>query len=345
MEELTKGEIVLEARGLSRVFTTRTEQGLRAKKRSVYAVDRVSLTLRAGEVLAIVGESGSGKSVLARMLARIVAPTDGELLLRGMAIDLKERRGTRYAGEVQLILQDPFAAINPVRRVRHSLERPLLIHGTSKDEVLDRSREVLASVSLTPQDDYLDRYPHELSGGQLQRINIARGLSVNPKVLLADEPISMLDVSVRLGVLNLLRDLCDEKHLAMMYITHDIASARYLADETAVMYAGQVVERARGTRLIDEPVHPYTQLLISSVPNPDSLEARREGAPGSPSVAKFNTNGCRFSPRCPEATVICETNEPPEVDLGDGHIARCWLPATDAQRSAVTLRPSAAGTA
>jgi peptide/nickel transport system ATP-binding protein len=340
MEQLQKGEIVLEAKGLSRAFASRNEKGLFAKKRSVHAVEGVSLTLRAGEVLAVVGESGSGKSVLARMLARIVVPTSGELFLRGNSIDLKERRGTSYAGEVQLILQDPFAAINPVRRVRHSLERPLLLHQTPKNELLARSHEVLASVSLTPQEDYLERYPHELSGGQLQRINIARGLSVNPKVLLADEPISMLDVSVRLGVLNLLRELCDTKNLAMMYITHDIASARYIADETAVMYAGQVVERARGTDLIDQPVHPYTQLLISSVPNPESLEQRHTGTQGSTGVAGFNVNGCRFSPRCPQALPICTTNEPPEVDLGGGHFARCWLPATAEQKSAVALRPS-----
>jgi peptide/nickel transport system ATP-binding protein len=200
---------------------------------------------------------------------------------------------------------------------------------------------VLASVALTPPEQFLDRYPHELSGGQLQRINIARGLAVNPHVLLADEPISMLDVSVRLGVLNLLRELCDNRNLAMMYITHDIASARYIADETAVMYAGQVVERGRGTTVIDGPVHPYTQLLVSSVPNPEKLERRTSGTGSTAGGVGFNYEGCRFSPRCSFATDICHTNEPPEVELADGHMARCWLTASDAQRSAVTLRASA----
>jgi len=337
MEQVTRGDVVLEARGLSCEFAGRSEGGLFRKKLRVRAVDDVSVTLRAGEVLAIVGESGSGKSVLARMLARIVVPTEGELLLRGEVIALRQRRTADYAGEVQLVLQDPFASVNPVRMVRHSLERPLLIHGTPKHDVVVRAREVLASVALTPQDEYLDRYPHELSGGQLQRINIARGLSVNPKVLLADEPISMLDVSVRLGVLNLLRELCDTRLLAMMYITHDIASARYIADESAVMYAGQVVERARGTKVMDAPIHPYTQLLVASVPNPEKLSRQNQPTAHGVDSTHFNYAGCRFSPRCPEVMDICRGNQPPEVDLGDGHMARCWLPATDAQRTAVKI--------
>ena len=332
----TRGDIVLDARHLSRTFTARREKGFFKKKYGQRAVDDVSVTLRAGEVLAIVGESGSGKSVLARMLARIVPPTSGELWLNESQIDLSARRGIDYARHVQLVLQDPFAAINPVRGIRHTLERPLLIHGANKGDVVERSRDVLASVSLTPPDDYLERYPHELSGGQLQRVNIARGLAVNPSVLLADEPISMLDVSVRLGVLNLLRELCDTRLLAMMYITHDIASARYIADETAVMYAGQVVERARGTAIMDAPVHPYTQLLINSVPNPDHL-ARRDSGASEAKASGFNLDGCRFSPRCPQAMDICHGNQPPEFDLGGGHTSRCWLSATDEQRTAVSI--------
>ena len=219
----------------------------------------------------------------------------------------------------------------------HALERPLLIHGTPKDEIVAKAHEVLESVSLTPPQQYLDRYPHELSGGQLQRINIARGLSVNPRILLADEPISMLDVSVRLGVLNLLRKLCDDRHLAMMYITHDIASARYIADETVVMYAGQIVERAHGTEIIDGPVHPYTQLLVKSVPNPESLASRHDSAGDVSGKTGFNHAGCRFSPRCPKAMDICHTNQPPVVEVGDQHFSRCWLPASDEQRAAVAI--------
>lgn len=337
MSEVKKGDILLEAKGLTRHFLVRGESGFFAKKRTVRAVDDVNITLRAGHVLAVVGESGSGKSVLARMLSRINAPTAGELYLNGGKVDLKSRRTLAYASEVQLVLQDPFAAINPVRRVMHAIERPLLIHGTPKDQIVAKAHEVLNSVSLTPPQQYLDRYPHELSGGQLQRINIARGLSVNPKILLADEPISMLDVSVRLGVLNLLRDLCDQRNLAMLYITHDIASARYIADETVVMYAGQVVERAVGTSIIDAPVHPYTKLLVSSVPDPENLHSSHDSVKQDEGNVGFNYAGCRFSPRCPEALDICHSNQPPVTEVATNHSSRCWLQATAEQRSAVTI--------
>jgi peptide/nickel transport system ATP-binding protein len=337
MTSVQRGDTILEARNLSRNFQNRNERGWFKKKTTLRAVDGVSVSLRAGEVLAIVGESGSGKSVLSRMLARIVEPTSGTLLLNGTEIDLTQRRRIDYARQVQLVLQDPFAAINPVRRIHHTLDRALVLHGTPEDQLAVRSAEILASVSLTPAEQYLSRYPHELSGGQLQRINIARGLSVNPAVLLADEPISMLDVSVRLGVLNLLRELCDSRLLAMMYITHDIASARYIADETAVMYAGQVVERARGTAVIDGPVHPYTKLLVSSVPNPDDLSHQHESKSATSQAATFNYNGCRFSPRCPEALDICSGNVPPEVTVGGHHVVRCWLPASEEQRVAVRI--------
>ena len=337
MSAVSRGDVLLEAKGLSRNFSVRGEGGFFAPRRIVRAVEDVDLSLRAGRVLAVVGESGSGKSVLARMLSRIVTPTSGELLVDGRTVDIKAKRDLAYAREVQLVLQDPFAAINPVRRVMHAIERPLVIHGTAKDDVQAKAHEVLESVSLTPPQQYLDRYPHELSGGQLQRINIARGLSVNPKILLADEPISMLDVSVRLGVLNLLRTLCDDRNLAMMYITHDIASARYIADETVVMYAGQIVERAMGTALIDAPVHPYTQLLVSSVPNPDSLESRHASVSENTGNTAFNDEGCRFSPRCPQAMDICHRNQPPVVEVEQGHSSRCWLQASPEQRAAVSI--------
>jgi peptide/nickel transport system ATP-binding protein len=342
MTDVAKGTVLLEAKNLTRHFLVRGEGGFFGSKRTVRAVDDVNLQLRAGRVTAVVGESGSGKSVLARMLSRIVPPTSGELLLNGQSIDLKSRRDLAYAAEVQLVLQDPFASVNPVHRIMHAIERPLLIHGTPKEEVVAKAHEVLNRVQLTPPQQYLDRYPHELSGGQLQRINIARGLAVDPNILLADEPISMLDVSVRLGVLNLLRALCDDKNLAMLYITHDIASARYIADDTIVMYAGQIVERASGTTVIDGPVHPYTQLLVSSVPDPENLESSHETKAKDAGNLGFNYEGCRFSPRCPQAMDICHSNEPPLIELEEGHASRCWLSATEAQRSAVSISKKAA---
>ncbi len=318
-------EARLEARHLSRHFVVRSGHGFVRPKRIVRAVDDVSLALRERRVTAVVGESGSGKSVLARMLARIVTPTSGELVLDGTTIELGSPRDLAYASEVQLVLQDPFASINPVHRIANSLARPLAIHGIPKAELGDRMRAALSRVSLEPPDRYLDRYPHELSGGQLQRVSIARALCVNPKVLLADEPISMLDVSVRLGVLNLLRGLCDDEQLAVLYITHDIASARYIADETIVMYAGNVVERSEGTALIDSPAHPYTQLLISSVPDPSDPLRRAPEIEDRAGQGIFPDVGCRFAPRCPHAMEVCRTSAPPMFEVAAGHEARCWL--------------------
>ncbi len=312
---------LLEARGLSKEFLVKPQGSAFARRRPFRAVDDVNVTLRAGRVTAVVGESGSGKSVLARMLARTVAPSSGELQVDGERVDPRERRDLAYTAAVQLVLQDPFASINPVHPIRHVLERPLLIHGTPASEVEARSKELLERVALTPAETYLERYPHELSGGQLQRVSIARALSVRPKVLLADEPISMLDVSVRLGVLNLLRDLCDRENLAVLYITHDIASARYIADEILVMYAGQVMEFAEGTAVVDGPRHPYTQLLVSSVPDPAHADRVRLTAP---SATAFPDAGCRFAPRCPLVSDQCRRDTPSLVEVDSAHHVRCW---------------------
>jgi peptide/nickel transport system ATP-binding protein len=324
MSDETKTPVQLAARHLTRHYSVRTPGKILNAKRVVRAVDDVSLELAAGKVVAVVGESGSGKSVLARMLARIVTPTSGDLVLQGVPIAVKSKRRLDYASQVQLVLQDPFASMNPVHRMSHNLLRPLRLHGASKDDAPALAEAALRRVSLEPPSRFLESFPHELSGGQLQRISIARALCVEPKVLLADEPISMLDVSVRLGVLNLLRGLCDNDRLAILYITHDIASARYLADSIIVMYAGQVVEQSRGTALVDEPTHPYTQLLIASVPDPS--DPTRDVAPtqdhAQTAVAE---QGCRFSPRCPYVMDRCRQEEPPAFVVGDGHTSKCWL--------------------
>ena len=314
----------LQARHLTRHFKIRVPGHVLSAKRIVRAVDDVSLDLRAGQVTAVVGESGSGKSVLARLLARILTPTAGELILRGTPIAAKARRSLAYASDVQLVLQDPFGSMNPVHQIHHNLIRPLRIHGASKDESRALAETALRRVSLEPPERFLDRFPHELSGGQLQRISIARALCVQPKVLLADEPISMLDVSVRLGVLNLLRGLCDDEQLAILYITHDIASARYLAEEIIVMYAGQVVEYSRGTTLVDAPTHPYTQLLIASVPDPSNPLSMAPHV-GEQNLTTFAEQGCRFSPRCAQVMDICRTEEPPAFLVGESHTSKCWL--------------------
>jgi peptide/nickel transport system ATP-binding protein len=197
-------------------------------------------------------------------------------------------------------------------------------------------------VSLEPPERFLDRFPHELSGGQLQRVSIARALCVRPKILLADEPISMLDVSVRLGVLNLLRGLCDDERLAVLYITHDIASARYLAEEIIVMYAGQVVEHSRGTTLVDAPTHPYTQLLIASVPDPSNPLSVAPNV-GEQNASTIAQHGCRFSPRCAHVMDICRTQEPPSFLVGESHTSKCWLYRDRPEASNVLTIPKRRG--
>ncbi|WP_327370044.1 ABC transporter ATP-binding protein [Streptomyces sp. NBC_01217] len=327
-------DVVLEARGVTKHFPVRrTGRDLLAgRRRTVHAVDDVSLKLRRGTVTALVGESGSGKSTVARLLAQLYPLTEGEIRLAGKAVKAGRGRSFRtYVRQVQLIFQDPFASLNPVHTVRYHLTRALRIHGRAGDgeaELEQNLTALLNRVQLTPPHQYLDKFPHELSGGQRQRVAIARALGADPRVLLADEPVSMLDVSIRLGVLNLLKDLKDRLHLAILYITHDIASARYFADSTLVMYAGRIVEGGDSERVTQHPAHPYTQLLIASAPDPDRVvaeEEQEETGSGEPPSLIAPPAGCRFHPRCPRAMERCRTELPPRFDLEDGQWAACWL--------------------
>jgi peptide/nickel transport system ATP-binding protein len=224
-------------------------------------------------VTALVGESGSGKSTVARMLSRLYPPTTGTILFGGENVsDLRRRREVlAYRAQVQMIFQDPFASLNPVKRIDHHLARPLLIHGIcSRAEADERVHDLLRRVGLIPPEEVAAKYPHQLSGGQRQRVAIARALAVEPSVILCDEPISMLDVSIRIGILNLILGLKRESQIAFLYITHDIASARYVADEVLVMYRGRIVEQGPTDAVLQDPRHAYTRLLLSAVPNPES---------------------------------------------------------------------------
>jgi peptide/nickel transport system ATP-binding protein len=329
-------EPLLVARGLTKHFAVhgpavrgrpRTLIRVASSRPMVRALDNVSLTLPAAQVTAVVGESGSGKSTLARLLAGLAAPTSGELLLLGRPVQHGQRRRRDYAKTVQMVLQDPFASLNPVHDVRYHLSRPFKVHRLAGDGAdLDaKITAVLERVALTPADAYLRKYPHELSGGQRQRVAIARALAVQPRVLLADEPVSMLDVSIRLGVLNLLGGLRDTEQLAILYITHDIASARYLADRIVVMYAGQVVESGPAVKVTDEPAHPYTQLLLGAAPDPERAAPVTIRGRGAPPSAVTPPPGCRFHPRCPHAMAICAEQAPPAFLAGSGHTSSCWL--------------------
>jgi peptide/nickel transport system ATP-binding protein len=291
----------------------------------VHAVDGVSLALPAGRITAIVGESGSGKSTLARL--------DGQAAPSGRG----SRR--RYARQVQMVLQDPFASLNPVHDVRYHLTRPLKVHGLGPAASLDESlAALLERVALTPPERFLRKYPHELSGGQRQRVAIARALAVRPRVLLADEPVSMLDVSIRLGILNLLAGLRENEGMTILYITHDIASARYLADEIAVMYAGRLVESAPAISVTDQPAHPYTQLLLSAAPDPDRPEPVELSGRGSVPSLLTPPPGCRFHPRCPHAMEVCSQLPPPPAEVAPGHVSACWLHTPE--RPAGTAAPA-----
>ena len=297
----------------------------------VHAVDDVSLALRPASVTAVVGESGSGKSTLARMLAGLIMPTSGEMQLDGRPLRRGQRKRLDYAKAVQMVLQDPFASLNPIHDVRYHLSRPFQVHhlATSAKDLDEKITAVLERVALTPADAFMRKYPHELSGGQRQRVAIARALAVEPRVLLADEPVSMLDVSIRLGVLNLLGDMRDRERLAIMYITHDIASARYLADTIVVMYAGQVVESGPAIKVTDSPAHPYTQLLLSAAPDPERTTPVTLRGRGAPPSAVKPPSGCRFRLRCPYAMPVCE-QPPPAFPAGSGHVSACWLLDTSA---------------
>ncbi|MGV8978874.1 MAG: ABC transporter ATP-binding protein [Cellulomonas sp.] len=340
------GDVVLEAVGLTKHFPMRS-----ARRRSVvHAVDDLDLELRRGTVVALVGESGSGKSTVARLLAQLLPHTGGTVRLQGDVVDARGRRQFRaYCRRVQMIFQDPFASLNPIHTVRYTLTRALRIHHRRlRGADLERSLlDLLERVQLQPASRYVDKFPHELSGGQRQRVAIARALAAEPEVLLADEPISMLDVSIRLGILNLLRELRDDLHLAILYITHDIASARYFADRTVVMYAGRIVETGDSESVTQDPRHPYTQLLVRSAPDPDLLSPLGAGeARGEAPSLVTPPPGCRFNPRCPYATELCRTQVPPMIAVGPGRQTACWIysldtPGAPVLSTATTIAPAA----
>jgi peptide/nickel transport system ATP-binding protein len=271
----------LEVNALSKEFPVRG--GSFFRHQLLNAVDDVSFTLKPGRVTALVGESGSGKSTVARLLSRLYEPTAGSIVYDGHDVSRKHSRKEllRYRSQVQMIFQDPFASLNPVKTIEHHIRRPLLIHQLCpKKQVKGRVRELLQTVGLVPPDEVAKKYPHQLSGGQRQRVAIARALAVEPSVILADEPISMLDVSIRIGILNLILKLKREFDIAFLYITHDIASARYVADEVLVMYRGRIVEHGPTDAVLLDPKHDYTRLLLSAVPNPEAglrLEPLKRG--------------------------------------------------------------------
>jgi oligopeptide/dipeptide ABC transporter ATP-binding protein len=300
------------------------------QRKTLHAVDDVSLEIGRREIVAVAGESGSGKSTIARLLARIYKPTSGEIYFEGRPISsMRSRRDLLgYRSDVPMVFQDPFASINPVFRVSHGVMRSLKLHRPelSAEQRQQEAEQVFAAVGLTPPGEVLQRFPHELSGGQRQRVGFAQALAMRPKLILADEPVSMLDVSIRIGLLNVMAKLREEQGVSILYITHDIASARYVADRLIVMYAGQIAEQGPVEEVLANPKHPYTQLLLSAVPDPRAeLAVTAETDRGEPPRVIDPTPGCRFRWRCPLAIDTCHSVTPELSQLAPSHDVACHV--------------------
>jgi peptide/nickel transport system ATP-binding protein len=296
----------------------------------VRAVDDVSFDLKYGESTAVVGESGCGKSSLMKTILGINKPTKGDIVFQGQRMSEMNRSQLKwYRSQVGYVQQDPYGALAPFMDVQRILEEPLIINGvSSKAERLERIYKVLDEVKMTPVDDFLHKFPHMLSGGQQQRIVIARAMILEPKLLVADEPVSMLDASVRVEILRLLRALQEKHNLAVIYITHDLSTVRYFSERIFVMYAGKLVERSRIEPLVQDPRQPYTQALLEASSDPDANNALtyRELPPGEPPSLVKPPAGCRFHPRCSQAIQgLCEVEVPPEFEPAPEHMVACWL--------------------
>jgi peptide/nickel transport system ATP-binding protein len=324
------GRELLKAEHLTRHFKI----GGAMARRTLHAVDDVNFSIGQREIVALAGESGSGKSTIARLLARVYKPTAGEISYEGKPLSqLRSRRDRlRYSGQVPMVFQDPFSSLNPVFRVSHGVMRSLRLHRPELSERhrRDEAARVFEVVGLGAE--MLQRFAYELSGGQRQRVGFAQALVTRPKLILADEPVSMLDVSIRIGLLNLMAKLRDEEDVSILYITHDIASARYVADRLIVMYAGQIAETGPIEDVLASPKHPYTQLLLSAVPDPRApLGVAAETDRGEPPKVIDPSPGCRFRRRCPLAIDTCSRVTPVLAELAPGHQAACHVAQAGAE--------------
>ncbi|MDM8533185.1 ABC transporter ATP-binding protein [Clostridiaceae bacterium HSG29] len=327
MTERTK---VIEAIDLHKEFMVKIKGDGKVREiKSLKAVDGINLHVCKGETLGIVGESGCGKTTTAKLFLGLHNATMGSILLGDKDIShLKGKELKNFRKHAQMIFQDPYESLNPRFKIKNTIMEPLEIHGIGKDkaERYEMAKQMLSEAGLKPPEEYMDRYPHEMSGGQKQRVAIARALVLNPDFLIADEPVSMLDVSIRASILKLLRKMITEKDLAGIIISHDISLIRYISDRTAVMYLGKIVEQGSTEELIEKRYHPYTKALLEAAPNPDpevkfTLENIKGEAPNPVDIPK----GCRFHPRCPECMEICKMITPQEYDMGNGHKVMCHL--------------------
>jgi peptide/nickel transport system ATP-binding protein len=321
-------DVLLAARDLHTWFELRRWGFLRVGH--VRAVDGVDFHLTRGESVAFVGESGCGKSSLARTLLGLHKPTRGEVMFEGRDLTALDRRQLReHRAKVGYVQQDPYGALPPFLDVRRLLAEPLIIHGVrSRQERERRIRAALEEVRLLPVDEFLNKFPHMLSGGQQQRVVIARALILKPALIIADEPVSMLDASVRVEILTLLRDIQRARNLTLAFITHDLSTVRYFAQRIFVMYAGRIIEQAPVDELLAAPKHPYTKALLDAIPDPDPANALslKEIPAGEPPSLLYPPPGCRYHPRCPYAVAgLSDRQRPPEFEVGVGHTVACWL--------------------
>jgi oligopeptide/dipeptide ABC transporter ATP-binding protein len=309
----------------------------------VHAVDDVSVNLHEGETLGIVGESGCGKTTLARCMVRLLEPSEGELRFRDQDIThLKRRQLESFRREVQLVFQDPVSSLNPRKRVGQIVGTPLRLAGMAKGKIEPRVRELLEVVGLNPE--HVNRFPHEFSGGQRQRIGVARALAVDPRLIVLDEPVSALDVSIQAQVINLLDDLQDDMGLSYVFIAHDLSVVRHVSDRIGVMYLGKLMELSPAKELYVKPIHPYTEALLGAIPIPDPNENRareRHVVGGEPPNPISPPSGCRFHTRCSRATDVCSEVEPPLAEYANGHVAACHHPLSvdDGEVAAATYSP------
>jgi len=332
---------LVEVRDLVKHFPIRRGVIIQRKTGAVQAVDGVSFDVRRGETLGIVGETGCGKSTTARLIMRLLDATSGEIRFEGE--DIARLKGARLKAlrrEMQMIFQDPYSSLNPRKTIGSIIGEPFAIHGLNEGRGERRKavQELMETVGLNPE--HYNRYPHEFSGGQRQRIGVARALALKPKLLIADEPVSALDVSIQAQVLNLLRDLQSEFGLTVVFIAHDLSVVRHMCDRVAVMYLGKIVEIGGGDELYDFPRHPYTGALLSAVPVVDPSrhgEQRRLLSGDVPSPAN-PPSACRFHTRCPKARPLCSDQEPPLEDKGSGTRAACHYPLTREETAQIGVR-------
>jgi len=324
---------VIEAKNLKKLFPVRKGFMSTLLSRAslfVHAVDGVSFHVNRDEIFGLVGESGSGKTTTGRLLLRLIEPTSGKIIFGDTDVTgLNETQMKAFRRRMQIVFQDPYESLNPRMTVESIVSEPLRLLNLEpqEDALLKRVRNVLEAVELIPAEEFMFRFPHELSGGQRQRVGVARALVVNPEFIVADEPVSMLDVSIRAEILNLMYDLVGKFHTSFLYITHDLALARHICDRFAVMYLGKIMEMSDTEKIVYEPLHPYTDALIEAVPVPDP-DAKRSGKviKGEIPSPVNPPSGCRFHTRCPKYIGdICRTKEPKLVDVGGGHMVACHL--------------------